>query len=200
MFPLPDKIDLVRAVDNQPVKARIVKLTRTIAKTRIDSKWWQDLGVSTEMRRKENDNSWHWAKRVGELKNDRWHEPAAVETEEGDIQGAILYWLNARSFVAEEKGAVHVEALATAPRNRPWLVSSPLYRGVGENLLFRATLHSYVVGLEGRVNLLSFRDEKTVSFYQRRGFEIVGEDDDLIQMELAPVKALQWLQEEGYDV
>jgi GNAT superfamily N-acetyltransferase len=200
MFPLPDKIDLVRAVDNQPVEARIVKLTRTTARTKIDSKWWQDLGASTEIRKNENDNSWHWAKRVGDLKYDRWHERLAVETEDGDIQGAILYWLNARSFVTEEKGAVYVEALATAPRNRPWLVSAPLYRGVGENLLLRATLHSYVVGLEGRLNLLSFRDERTVSFYQRRGFEIVGEDDDLNQMELSPIKALQWLQEEGYDV
>lgn len=200
MVLLPNKIDLVRAADNHAVEAHLVRLTRTVAKTKIDATWWQDLGVSTEMRKKENDNSWHWAKRLGELRNNRWHEPLAVETQDGNIQGAILYWLNTRSFVENEKGAVYVEALATAPRNRPWLISSPLYRGVGENLLLRATLHSYVVGLEGRVNLLSFHNERTLSFYKKRGFKIVGEEGGLDQMELAPTEAFEWLRDEGYDI
>jgi hypothetical protein len=144
MIPLPNEIDLVRAADNHIVQARFVRLTRPVAKVKIDATWWQDLGPSTEMRKKENDNSWHWAKRLGELRNDRWHESFAIETQDGNIQGAILYWLNTRSFVESEKGAVYLEALATAPRNRPWLVSSPLYRGVGENLLLRAAVHSYI--------------------------------------------------------
>jgi len=200
MFPLPNKIDLVRVPDNHIVEAQVVKLTRTVAKTKIDATWWQDLGASTETRKKENDNSWHWAKKLGELRNNRWHEPLAIETQDGNIQGAILYWLNAKSFVENEKGAVYVEALATAPRNRPWLVPSPMYRGVGEGLLLRATLHSYVVGLEGRVNLLSFHDERTVSFYTKRGFKIVGEEEGLDQMELSPTKALEWLKDEGYEI
>jgi hypothetical protein len=200
MIPLPNEIDLVRAADNHIVQARFVRLTRPVAKVKIDATWWQDLGASTEMRKKENDNSWHWAKRLGELRNDRWHESFAIETQDGNIQGAILYWLNTRSFVESEKGAVYLEALATAPRNRPWLVSSPLYRGVGENLLLRAAVHSYIVGLEGRINLLSFRDERTVSFYKNRGFEIVGEEEGLDQMELAPSRAFEWLKDEGYDI
>ena len=200
MIPLPTEIDLVRAADDHIIQARFVRLTRPVAKTKIDATWWEDLGASTEMRKKENDNSWHWAKRVGELRNARWHEPLAIETPDGNIQGAILYWLNARSFVESDRGAVYVEALASAPRNRPWLVSSPLYRGVGEGLLLRATLHSYVVGLEGRVNLLSFHDEATVSFYKKRGYEIVGEEQGLVQMELLPTKAFEWLKDEGYDI
>jgi|RhiMetdeSRZDD1v2_1073273.scaffolds.fasta_scaffold124384_3 hypothetical protein len=200
MIPLPSEIDLVRAADNHIVHAQFVRLTRAVAKTKIDGTWWEDLGASTEMRKKENDNSWQWAKKLGELRNNRWHEPLAVETQDGNIQGAILYWLNTSSFIEEEKGAVYVEGLATAPRNRPWLVPSPLYRGVGEGLLLRAILHSYVVGLEGRVNLLCFRDEKTGSFYKKRGFEIVGEEEDLDRMELSPTKAFEWLKHEGYDI
>jgi hypothetical protein len=34
MFPLPNKIDLVRVADNQIVEAQVVRLTRTIAKTK----------------------------------------------------------------------------------------------------------------------------------------------------------------------
>ncbi|HEY6802438.1 MAG TPA: hypothetical protein VI306_02560 [Pyrinomonadaceae bacterium] len=200
MLLLPNEIDLVRAEDNYVVEARFVRLSRTIAKTKIDGTWWQDLDAPTEMRKRENDNSWHWASRLGELRNSRWHEAFAIETLDGDIQGAILYWLNARSFVESEKGAVYVEALSTAPRNRSWLVSSPLYRGVGEGLLVRAAFHSYVVGLEGRVNLLSFRDERTISFYTKRGVESVGEEDGLEQMELSPTEAFRWLRDEGYDL
>ena len=200
MVLLPNEIDLVRAGDNHIDQAQLIRLTRAVAKTKIDAMWWQDLGASTEMRKKENDNSWQWAKRLGELRNNRWHESLAVETHDGNIQGAILYWLNTRSFAENDKGAVYIEALASAPRNRPWLVPSPLYRGVGEGLLLRATLHSYVVGLEGRVNLLSFRDQRTASFYKNRGFEIVGEEEGLDQMELSPAKAFQWLKDEGYDL
>jgi hypothetical protein len=87
MIPLPNEIDLVRAADN----ARFVRLTRPVAKVKIDATWWQDLGASTEMRKKENDNSWHWAKRLGELRNDRWHESFAIEAQDGNIQGAIFY-------------------------------------------------------------------------------------------------------------
>jgi hypothetical protein len=51
-----------------------------------------------------------------------------------------------------------------------------------------------------RINLLSFRDERTVSFYKNRGFEIVGEEEGLDQMEPAPSRAFEWLKDEGYDI
>jgi hypothetical protein len=174
MIPLPNEIDLVRAADNHIVQARFVRLTRPVAKVKIDATWWQDLGASTEMRKKENDNSWHWAKRLGDLRNDRWHESFAIEAQDGNIQGAILYWLNTRSFVESEKGAVYLEALATAPRNRPWLVSSPLYRGVGENLLLRAAVHSYIGSTSflfvTREPFLFTRTEGSKSWVKRRAW------------------------------
>jgi hypothetical protein len=145
--------------------------------------------------KKENDNSWHWAKRLGELRNDRWHESFAIETQDGNIQGAILYWLNTRSFVESEKGAVYLEALATAPRNRPLAcLLSTISRCRRKSAFEGSSPQLY------RINLLSFRDERTVSFYKNRGFEIVGEEKGLDQMELAPSRAFEWLKDEGYDI
>lgn len=197
---LPDKVELTRAADDAPISANLVTLSRSLAHAQIDSKWWELPGVSRDERRAENDYHWRWAKRLGELKNDRWHEAAAVQTDDGDIQGAILYWINGVSYVDKDKGAVSVEAIATAPRNRAWLVDSPVYRGVGERLLLRAVAHSYLLGFAGRVNLVAFDDAKTVSFYLNRRFEAVGYEDELPRLELSPEAAANWVREKGYEL
>jgi hypothetical protein len=174
-----------------------------LAQTQIDGKWWQVPEVTRSARQQENDYQWRWAKRVGELVNDRWHEAVAVQLADGSIEGAIVYWTNTRSFVDPEQGAVYVEALATAPRNRSGLVPTPEHRGVGEGLLIRSVVHSYLLGLGGRVNLTSFDDPRTVQFYQNRGFSMVGydgEDDErLPRLELDSDAAITWLREEGYE-
>lgn len=201
MDQLPDRIELIRVADGRPVTATIARLTRDLAQAKIDGNWWKSLGVSTIRRQQEDDHHWRWAKRIGELKNDRWHEAFAVQTDDDNVQGAILYWLNAKSFSEKAQGAVYVEALATAPRNRPWLVTSPEYRGVGETLLLRAVRDSYSLGLKGRVNLVAFDNPRTHTFYQNRGLTLVGHDDDgLPRFELAPNAATAWLREEGYDI
>jgi len=95
--------------------------------------------------------------------------------------------------------SVYVDRLAAAPRNRHWLVADPLYRGVGKGLLLRAVCHSYLLGLGGRVNLVSVPRERTRRFYERRGLVAVREDDEgSIEYELSEQAAHQWLQEEGY--
>lgn len=201
MDPLPSRIKLFSVVDNTPISAMTVRLDRRLAQGKIDGAWWKGLDASKDKREQEDDHHWRWAKMIGYLKNDRWHEAVAVQTSENDVQGAILYWVNAKSFIDPERGAIYVQALATAPRNRPWLVPTPRYRGVGEKLLFRAVTHSYSLGLEGRVNLEAFDNERTTSFYQNRGFTLVGSNsDDLAQLELAPDAAIAWLREGGYDV
>ncbi len=55
-------------------------------------------------RKKENDHDWKWAKRLGELRNDRWHEAVAAQTDDGDLQGEILYLTNAKSFIEDLQG------------------------------------------------------------------------------------------------
>jgi hypothetical protein len=71
---------------------------------------------------------------------------------------------------------------------------------VGESLLLRAVLHSYRLGLQGRVNLVAFDDERTLSFYHNRGFQDAGEEDGLPRLELSSKEAVNWLREEGFDV
>jgi GNAT superfamily N-acetyltransferase len=201
MEPIEQRIELLRVVDNTSVPAMIVRLTRSLAQAKIDGIWWKDLGLSAVQRKKENDHAWQWAKRIGQLRNARWHEAVAVQTEDENVQGAILYRIDTNSFIEQDQGAIHGEALSTAPRNRPWLVPSPQYRGVGEKLLLRAVSHSYSLGLEGRVNFAAFDDPRTMTFYQNRGFKLVGHDDEgLPQFELPPDAAKAWLRDEGYDL
>ncbi len=134
------------------------------------------------------------------MKNDRWYEAVAVQTDDENVQGAILYWLNTTSFIDQGQGAVYVQALATAPRNRPWLVSAPLYRGTGDALLFRAVVHSYLLGLKGIVNLEAFDDPRLLKFYERRGFSVVGREDELPKLELGATEAASWLREGGFEI
>ena len=52
-------------------------------------------------------------------------------TDDGNIQGAALYYLNGMSYLEPDAGSVFADRLATAPRNRDWLVAEPACRGVG---------------------------------------------------------------------
>jgi hypothetical protein len=112
----------------------------------------------------------------------------------------MVYRLDAKSFIDTSFGAVNIEALATAPRNRPRLVQNPLYRGVGCGLLLRAVCHSYLLGFGGRVNLLAFDRPETVEFYQSRGFQIVPLEEDGPFLEVTPEQAVVWLKREGYRI
>lgn len=197
---LPETIQLSATSSNATCIASLVQLTRDLAQIKIDATWWALPGVSKTLRQQENDHTWQWAKRIGELRNNRWHEAVAVTTEDTEVQGAILYQFNATSFVDASKPAVFVEALATAPRNRPWLVGHANYSGIGTGLLFRAVCHSYLQGYEGRVNLMAFDDSRTLAFYEHRGFEVVGHEEGLPLLELSQETAYTWLRKDGYEV
>ncbi len=136
---------------------------------------------------------------LGEHRHDLAWEFVAAQTENEAIQGAIAYRIDARSFLDSNLTSVYVDRIAIAPRNRPWLVAEPHYKGIGVGLLLRAVCHSYLLGLGGRVNLSSLPRERTRTFYQKRGFIAVAEDDDgLIQYELSDEAAQEWLSGQGY--
>ena len=201
---VPETIELIRIADDEAIEAGVISLTRKLAQTEIDTKWWQTPEISKSRRSQENDHGWQWSKRLGELRADRWHSALAVQTGDGRIQGAILYHLDTLSFVETGIGAVYIEAVATAPQNRPWFVSAPLYRGVGSCLVLCAVIHSYRLGLGGRVNLVSANDPRTIEFYNRRGFTPAGDDGEvgeekLPRFELDANAAQRWLREEGYE-
>src|SRR5437899_782638 len=105
---LPQSVRLLAVADDTMVESAIVQLTRELAQIKIDACWWALPDVSKKIRQQEIDHSWQWAGAVGQLRNDRWHEFVAVQTDEGDVQGAMLYRFNTKSFSNAAEGAVHV--------------------------------------------------------------------------------------------
>ena len=198
MLVLPDDITLFDVRRGSSVGATLVPLTRELAATAIDGKWWK-IEAPKRARDQEEDHHWVWRKLVGEHRNDLAWEALAVQNSDDDVEGAILYRVDARSQIEAGKGAIFGDRLATAPWNRPWLVSSPRYRGVGSALLLAAVRHSYALGLNGRVSLISLPSERTRGFYGKRGFRLISEDQHgNIMYELPTEAALSWLKRERY--
>jgi len=195
---LPSRITLVDWRSGQECAARLVRLTRELAATKIDGQWWQIAAKPGARCDQEGDHHWVWRKLVGEHRNDLAWEFVAAQTEDEEVQGASCYRIDFRSYLAPELTTVFVDRFAVAPRNRRWLVDNPIYGGVGKGLLLRVVCHSYLLGLGGRVNLVSLPSERTRQFYERRGFIAVGEDDEGLEYELTDQVAKRWLQEEGY--
>jgi hypothetical protein len=204
MFVLPDSYELTDCTTNQKVPARIVRLTRDLAKTKITAVWWTRLGVSRTQRSQEPDHHWNWTKNVGERRQQPYTECGAVQTVDGDVQAAIIYRVDAVSVLdRDELGqplpAVYCEFLATAPRNRPRLVAFPRYRGAGTGLLLRAMVHSYSLGFGGRINLASLPHPDTEAFYTSFGFLRTGESaDDMMIYEMRPPQAQEKLKKAGW--
>lgn len=199
MNELPTTITLLDQRSGERCDADIIVLTRDLAAKGIDGQWWRLEGPLQARRQDEGDHHWVWRKLVGEHRNQlAWHF-IACQTPGGAIQGAAGYRIDYRSFLVPGTGSVYVDRLAVAPRNRAWLVKEPLYRGIGVELLLRVVCHSYILGLGGRVSLVSLPSERTRQFYDRRGFTRVSEDaDGMIEYELEADKAQRWLQQAGF--
>jgi GNAT superfamily N-acetyltransferase len=182
-----------------PCEARRVPLSRYLAAERIDKVWWKFDGPLIGRPEAEGDRDWEWRKVVALRRSDLRWESLAVQTPDKEIQGAISYRIDTSSFLDPEVPTVYVDRLAAAPRNRPWLVDTPRYRGVGSRLLLAAVCHSYALGLGGRVSLISLPSPRTRAFYQRRGFRTVNPYiDGMMEYELEDQAAQAWLREEGY--
>lgn len=198
MLELPDQVSLYDTDNACVCDATIVILDRTLAQLAVDAAWWQ-IGGSKSLRKNEGDHKWKWTAIVGESRSDPFFEACAVQTPDGGVQGAMSYFTNGISLLEMGQSSVFVAHIATAPRNRFWLVDSPKYRGVGSVLLFRAVCHSWILGLLGRVTLVSLPDERTRNFYERRSFtQISAEADGTIEYELEPDAAERWLRERGF--
>ena len=197
MLILPETVLIEDRRAGQGCEAEIVRLTKELAK-QIDSQWWQ-IGGSKSKRQQEGDHGWSWADICGSCRQDKWCECLGLVTADGIVQGAINYHLDGHSLLIPDDGAVFVHHIATAPRNRPWLVDEPQYKGVGSALLATAVRHSYLLALGGRVVIPSLPTEQTQQYYENRGFQQVDTDEDgIIDYELTPEAAQRWLREEGY--
>jgi|GEM_PF-1110952 len=197
MFNLPDKVTLTDVVRKSEFDASIVKLTRETAKHQMDAAWWQ-IGGSKSDRQKEGDHAWSWTRIVGEVRQDRFAKLVAVQTPDGEIQGAIKYLFDGESLLQPGEPSIFVEYLAAAPQNREWMVNPPKYRGVGTALVFYAVCDSWISGRQGRVTLVSLSSEKTREFYTRRGFsEVSTLEDGNVEFEMTSIAAERWLRQRG---
>jgi len=148
MLKLPEVCTIFDCMKNRITEAALVRLDRKLAKTKIDGCWW-NISASKKIRESEGDHHWEWRRELGKYKNNLAWEALAVCSDSGEVEGAILYRIDAKSQIDDGKGAIYVDRIATAPRNRPWLVS-PEYRGIGSILLLAAVRQSYYLGLGGR--------------------------------------------------
>lgn len=197
MLFLPDDVTITNVQRNARVRATLIQLDRDLAADQIDGTWWK-IELSKKVREAEDDRHWEWRKLVGLHRNDKAWEAVAVQGAAGGIEGAMIYRIDTKSQLEAGMGAVYVDRLACAPRNRPWLADPPKYRGVGTVLLLAAVRHSYLLGLGGRVWLKSLPSERTRTFYGNRGFQVISEDENgMIDFELPSAKAEKWLRSEG---
>ena len=198
MLDLPEEVHILNVAQNVRVKAQLIRLTRDLAATGIDGTWW-NLPESKSVRKKEGDHHWLWRKIVGSNHAKLTWEALAVQSASGAIEGAIAYRIDAESRLQAGEGAVYVDRIAAAPRNRPWVVERPRYQGIGSVLLLAAVRHSYLLGLGGRVWLTSLPSERTRKFYRDRGFEVIFEDaDGMIEFELPAAAAEKWLRKRRF--
>lgn len=94
-----------------------------------------------------------------------------VKTDDGGIQSALLFRVDAMSAISPREPAIFIDRLATAPQNRDNLVSAPVLRGSGTGMLIYTIALSYSLGFGGIVNLFPIANEQ---FYIRLGFEPTG--------------------------
>ena len=194
---LPDNIIVTSCRTGEQVRARIVNLHRKLAQEKIDLVWWRELNELTGPRDgDEPDEHWEWGVIADQCGvQGGWCKGA--ETPDGHVQGAIAYTANCRSLLEPGEVSLYVAYVATAPWNRGWLVDRTMYRGTGGRLILHASLHSYMLGLKGRLRLSALSSQNTIDFYDSMGFTKLDENEDrTINMELSADKAMAWFERE----
>lgn len=191
----PTSVELTRCDTGKTETARIVTLDRETAKNRIDHAWWKELVSPLRNPTHEPDRDWEWRLLVSKRQNKWYFQSKCIVSQDGKVQAAIQFRVDASSAENPPEKAVFVDRLATAPRNRDGLTEHPVYRGGGEGLLLYAVAVSYSLGFGGRVNLFPIANQ---DFYVKRGFQLTqvtsGED---VLFELPAVSATAWLRKRG---
>lgn len=191
---LPATVTIMDCATGAGVVAQIVPLTPVLA-VAMQASWlsWVD-GASCSLAG-ETDARWDWTAMVGDA-HYASSECVCIQTDDGAVQGAMIYKVNGFSYLEPSQKAVFGRYLATAPWNRDRLSAKPAYSRVGAGLVFHAVRHSYLLGLSGRVWLNSFPE--SLGFYTALGFKKTClNDDGTIVCELPTVRANEWLAKKG---
>jgi hypothetical protein len=197
---IPKVTTLFFAPTNQYVEAQIVELTADLAEQQIHRDWWTDTELLDRFNPPPIDRHWNWNE-MGIEHDGRTltTEKVAIVTGDHAVQGAMLISAESvPSALAPGAGALFVELLFTAPRNRPALRrdGNTYFLGVGTELLTWGASLSREKGYEGR--LLLDGSPEYVGWYEKRGLQkleikpIVYEGVAYTPMEL-PARAAQRL-------
>jgi hypothetical protein len=193
-------------------QAQIINLDRTTARLLIDGRWWSEPWITKTVRRelKERwrdlapDYYWNWRKFIGQYPPEKLSlERLALQTRDGEIQGAIILDSNRRSLMDTRCGTVYVEYLAAAPRNREILApfsGQPSYKGAGTALLLCSMFLSRKLGLGGRVTLQTLSQPANWYIDKHHFARVDNPDSGGEYLELSPdqaIVALKRLQREG---
>lgn len=118
---------------------------------------------------------WEWATKAIEAQRMLGRDTFAVECN-GETQGLMLTDVSFGRIPSQKaRELVYVELLATAPWNRPKLVSDPRYKGVGRVLIGTAISLSVDLGFNGRIGLHSLPQSESW-YHAVGGFTDLGID------------------------
>jgi hypothetical protein len=176
-------IQLLRVLDNQLVEAKIV----TVTKKHLNdaSSLWKPLLTGTGI----GDEDWNWREKSRDLKLLPGEEFYAVECENMTQGLMLIQILNKLCQIESQhnRRLVYVEALATAPWNRPAIQSPPTYKGVGGNLINLAITRSEELNYQGRIALHAL--PSAIAFYKKLKIGLLdcgsdpSEPDNLVYFE-----------------
>lgn len=156
-----------------------------------EENWWGGILEPKTPIADEPDYHWDWVDVISrQVLNNPTGRSVCLRSPNGVIQGAMIYRIGAKSALNPGEKVVYVDRLATAPRNRSNLVSTPQFSRVGECLLRYAMVESMSYGLGGGLTVFPIAN---IPFYERQGFlrtEEYNKDYDAFLYEL-PVAAAQ---------
>jgi hypothetical protein len=168
---LPQMATLFFAPTNQFVEAQIVELTADLAGRYIHHDWWTDDGLLDQFDTYPIDRHWNWNEMGIEYDGRALAaEKVAIVTGDQAVQGAMMISIEpVPSTLAPGTGALFIELLFTAPRNRPALRrdGNAFFLGVGTELLKWGASLSREKGCEGRLRLDG--SPEYVGWYEKRG-------------------------------
>jgi hypothetical protein len=197
---LPKTTMLFFAPTGQYVEAQIAELTPELAERRIHRDWWTDADLLDQFDPPPIDRHWNWNEMNIEHRGRTLPtEKVAIVTAGQGVQGAMMISAEpVPSVLTPGAGALFVELLFTAPRNRPALRrdGNPFFLGVGIELVTWGAWLSREKGCDGR--LLLDGSPEYLGWYEKRGLQkldvkpIVFEGVSYTPMEL-PLRAAQRL-------
>lgn len=182
-------IQLLQVQDGQVVDAILTEVTDKHLEE-ANTLWEPLLAESGQ-----DDEYWNWVSKSRRAKLLPGDELYAIECE-GVTQGLMMLDVLKKRCQIEfqlQRRLVYINALATAPWNRPVITNPPTYKGVGGNLVDFAIIRSRELGYQGRIGLHALSG--AIGFYRKLRIGLLDcgpdpeEPDNLVYFETLRIEA-----------